>query len=188
VTAEKALPAQYRFDDSVAGRLLDLLVMTTDLGELLAGVTELAIEMVPGCESASVTVIHHRSPSTAAASDARALAVDESQYAGGPGPCLQAARTAQTVQVDDVATAATEEAWRRVAKGAAVTASLSLPLISSTNIEASLNLYSGRDDGWPAGALDQADALAAYAGNAITLAYRLNRREPENLYRWPYSS
>jgi transcriptional regulator with GAF, ATPase, and Fis domain len=170
--------------ESLAGTLLDLLVTSDHLHELLAGITDLAVETIPGCESASITVIHEMTPTTPASSGARARKLDESQYGQGQGPCLQAARTGQAIQIDDIPATPTD-AWQRAAREAHVTASLSMPLISSANIEAALNLYTGRDGGWPADAYNQAETLAAYAGDVITLAYRMTHPE-DGAPEWPY--
>jgi GAF domain len=170
--------------ESLAGTLLDLLVTTDHLHELLAGITDLAVETIPGCESASITLIHNMIPATVASSDARARKLDESQYGQGQGPCLQAARTSQAVQVDDIPTTPVD-AWQRAATGAGFTASLSMPLITSANIEAALNLYTGREGGWPTDAYHHTETLATYAGDAVTLAYRMTHPE-EGAPRWPY--
>lgn len=157
---------------SAAGRLLDLLVETTDLTELLTAVAELAVETIPGCDSASITVIHDGNPTTVAYSDERALAVDETQYSDGHGPCLQAARTDEVVEVADLLTSAVHEPWRRVALDAGITATLSLPIASEANIVAALNLHTSQPHGWPGDTFSHADDLVTYTGDALTLAYR----------------
>jgi hypothetical protein len=171
-------------EQSVPGRLLDLLVETIDLRQILATVTELAVETVPGCESASVTVIYERDPATVVSSDERAQAVDEAQYEAGAGPCLEAAGRDQIVQVDDVATAHIRGRWQQVALNAGIGATLSMPIASVANIAAGLNLYSGSVCGWPDEAVGAADLLTTYAGDAVTLAYRLNGETP--LVEYPH--
>jgi GAF domain-containing protein len=170
-----ATPAIGQLEQSVPGRLLDLLVETTDLRELLYAVTELAVETIPGCRSASVTVAYEREPATVASSDPEALAVDQAQYAAREGPCLLAARTDDIVQVNDVADADIPGPWREAALAVGFNAVLSVPIASDSNVAAGLNVYAGRS-GWSPEAVDAADLLAAYTGDAITLAYRINRR------------
>jgi GAF domain-containing protein len=169
---------------SVAGTLLDLLVTSDHLHELFTGITDLAVETIPGCESASITVIHNMVPTTPASSDGRARDLDESQYGQGHGPCVRAARSSQAVLVDDIS-AAPADAWQRAAQAAHLTASLSMPLITAGNIEAALNLYTGQDGGWPADAYNHAETLAAYAGDALTIAYRMSQPEAATA-EWPY--
>jgi hypothetical protein len=169
---------------SVAGILLDLLAATEQVSEIFADITQLAVGSIPGCESASITMIHDGIASTVAATDARAQSIDESQYRQGRGPCIEAARTAQVVQVDDVTTI-TNDLWRRTARHAQVTATLSIPLSVAANVEAGLNLYTGAEGGWPAEAYEDSERLGAYAGDAITVAYRLTH-PPAAPAGWPY--
>jgi hypothetical protein len=169
-------------DDSVPARLLDLLVVTTDLGELLGAVAEMATETVPGCSSASITVVHRGSPATIGASDERAMAIDQAQYREGAGPCIEAAYTESVAAVDEIG--ASQYAWQQVAQEKGVTATFSVPIPSSANIAASLNLYTTRATKWPRRTLIAADALASYAGDAITLAYRMTRHDPKGPNSW----
>lgn len=157
--------------ESTAGRLLDLLVETSDLRQLLVAVAELAVESIPGCDSASITLIRNGTPATVASSDARALKVDEFQYGGGHGPCLTAARTDDVVHVHDLSTSA-RDAWKAAAARAGLHSVLALPIASDMNVEAALNLYSTSPGPWPPEAQPVGEDLALYTGNAITLAYR----------------
>jgi transcriptional regulator with GAF, ATPase, and Fis domain len=159
----------------VPGQILDLLIETTGLADLLGAITDLAVTAVPGCVSASITLIRDSTPATIASSDARALAVDQKQYAEGRGPCMQAARTDTVVRIDDVAAAALRhDGWAATARTAGVTATMSLPIAAGPHIAAALNLYAGADGGWPEQAQTPAEALAAYTGDAILLSERLN--------------
>ena len=174
-------------------RLLDLLAEMASVDELLAQVAGLAVDVVPGCDLASITVIRDGSPATVASSDERAERVDEMQYMAGDGPCLRAARSDKPVRHDDTQhawlsevsddffrTGQSEPPWRRVARGADITAIVSLPIASSADIVAGLNVYRLSGTGWSQEALDVAEYLADYAGSALTVAYRLTngRSEP----------
>ena len=177
----------------VVERWLDLLAETAemaDVQELLSQVAYLAVDVVPGCDLASITVIRGGSPTTVASSDERGVRVDETQYAVGEGPCLQAARTSRQVRHDNTGPAwlseVTDESfrhgqveppWRRVAREAGITAILSTPIASSADIAAGVNIYSLSSTGWTQEALDVAEYLADYAGSALTVAYRLNRTQ-----------
>jgi GAF domain-containing protein/ANTAR domain-containing protein len=162
----------------VALRLLDLLCESTDLDQVLQAVTELAVEAIPGCDCASVTLIRDSTPVTVAASDERARTVDESQYAQTRGPCLEAALTDDVVQVDNVLVDASDQAWGAVAARAGIQASVSIPIPASADIAAALNVYTCQGHGWAQESIDAADSLAAYAGDAIILAHRLNASAP----------
>ena len=169
--------------ESAAGRLLDLLVETPDLHQLLEAVAALAVESIPGCDSASITLIREGSPATVASSDDRAVQVDEVQYGGGQGPCLQAARTDEVVHAHDLSGSA-QEAWKVAAARVGLHSVLALPIASDIDVVAALNLYSTSPGPWPAApppppppppppaAQPTGEDLALYTGNAITLAYR----------------
>jgi GAF domain-containing protein len=155
-----------------AGLVLDLLAQSHTAEEVLTGVSELAAELIDDVDMASVTMIRDGAPATVASSHEGAVAIDETQYTDGVGPCLHAVRTADLARVDDVETSATFEKWRVTARELGVTASASIPLPSTPHIAAALNLYSVRaGGGWDQDVLDSAEILANYAGDAITIAY-----------------
>jgi hypothetical protein len=158
---------------ALAALVLDLLAECETLQDVLTGIADLAVEAIGGIDAASVTLIRDGAPATVAASQESARAIDETQYADGHGPCLHAARTATLVQVDDVDQRADFEAWRRVARERGITATASIPIPATPHIAAALNLYSHRTGGgWDQDTLDAAEALATYAGDAVTVAYR----------------
>lgn len=164
-------------EESAAGRLLDLLVETSDLNDLLKAVAGLAVESVPGCDSASITVIRDGAPATVASFDARAVEVDDLQYGGGDGPCLRAARTDEVVQVHDLS-APVQDVWKMAAIRVGFHSVLALPIASETDVAAALNLYSTSPGPWPAAAQPVGEDLALYTGDAITLAYRHGTPRP----------
>jgi hypothetical protein len=178
-TRPAAKPLSRHAGESMAAQILDLLIETPDLADVLGAITDLAVDAVPGCACASITLIEEGVPMTVAASDARALDVDQPQYSHGQGPCVQAARTDTIVRIDDLAHAVPQpEPWRAAAISAGVTATLSLPIAAGPSIAASLNLYSSSDTGWPPQVQDAAEALAAYTGDAMILSTRLTEYAP----------
>ena len=68
--------------------------------ETLAAIARLAEETIPGCDSASVTVIEEGKPRTSVSTSELAAVVDGRQYATDAGPCLQAVRMQEVVRVD----------------------------------------------------------------------------------------
>lgn len=60
------------------------------LDEVLDGVVKAAVEAIPSCDAASITLSDKGRSWTAAASDEQAAAADELQYKLGEGPCLDA--------------------------------------------------------------------------------------------------
>src|SRR3954464_14793386 len=105
-----------------------------ELARALDDLARLAREGIPGCGSASVTVLHEGDAQTVSSSDDRALAIDEEQYDGESGPCLSAMRERGIVDVPDYTP---ERGWPRVpAKGQelGVHSGLSLPLEADGNV------------------------------------------------------
>ena len=172
-------PVRTRSTESAGARLLDLLAEMTTVEPFLVEVAALAVELVPECDTAAVTLIRDRGPALVAAFDDRARAVDETEHAAGLGPCLQAARTDQVVQTDDVAHVPPvieegDPAWSEVARAAGITATVSIPIPAGQGIAAALNLYRVDGTGWPPGSLDVAEEIATYAGSAVLVAFRLD--------------
>nr|WP_269328373.1 GAF domain-containing protein [Kineosporia mesophila] len=165
---------EHTADESAAGRLLDLLIETPDLNDLLGAAADLAVESLPGCDYASITVIRDGAPATVASSDERAAKIDELQYNHGQGPCLQAARTDQVVQVPDLSSTTWDLPWKDAAAAIGIHSALALPIASDADIAAALNLFSTRPGAWPASTQAMGEELALYIGSAITLAYRRN--------------
>src|SRR4051794_28777876 len=67
---------------------------------VLVDVVRLAARAVPGCDAASITLLHEAVPRTAAATDHRAHEVDSAQCRRSDGPSLLAIRTGAPVLVD----------------------------------------------------------------------------------------
>src|SRR3954453_7489595 len=59
-----------------------------ELARALEDLARLAREGIPGCASASVTVLHEGQARTMSTSDDRALQIDKEQYESESGPCL----------------------------------------------------------------------------------------------------
>src|SRR4051812_31700306 len=78
-SATARLNAERSIDDLIAGRLLDLLVDRREANDVLHEMTQLTVDIVPGCEWASITVIHDGAAATVAASDACARSLDQAQ-------------------------------------------------------------------------------------------------------------
>jgi GAF domain-containing protein len=92
-----------------------------------------------------------------ASSDATANAVDELQYSGGDGPCLQAMRTGEPVRVEDVLTETRWGMYAGLAAQAGIRSSLSYPIVIGGESVGALNLYSTLAGVWAAD--DEAAAL-----------------------------
>src|SRR4051812_48805717 len=76
----------------------------TTLRDMFQCVVDLARASLPRVTEASVTVVRGTGAYTSAYTGGLALALDESQYTLGYGPCLQAAAATTVESVSDMAT------------------------------------------------------------------------------------
>ena len=113
---------------------------------MFAGALDLALDSVEGASVVSVSFIIDGTPQTTASSDeARSLAVDAAQYEADRGPCLDAARRGQVVDLADVTAVEAAGAYPEFAQAAVasgVASSLSIPMDDGADLVGSLNFYS----------------------------------------------
>lgn len=175
--------ADFPADGLEAGReaLRRFLVGEDDLTTMLTKIAIIGTETVPGCDVASITMLHKGAPSTPVFTDKVALALDETQYRIGDGPCLAAIRHCGLEHV----TTSSDERWpafNAVARQRGVLAVLSVPLGSEDVVLGGLNLYSQSVAEYDAEARETAclfaDQLGLAAANATiyTEAYELSRQ------------
>lgn len=143
----------------------DLENASTD--RMLQRIAELAKAVIPGVAEASVSLIAHDKPGTAAYTGSLALDLDESQYGRGYGPCLEAAVGEQIREITD---ARRESRWPDyvkvcVARGAL--SSLSVPVPVREAVHGALNLYAVEPDAFDDEARDVARTFASYAAVAV---------------------
>jgi GAF domain-containing protein len=153
-------------------QLLGLLIDTPSVDAFLNEVARLAADVVTPAAAAGITIRRNDQPFTVATSNNLAAQVDEIQYGGDEGPCLDALRTGVLVQVDDLTQ---DERWNRyrphaIAHG--VISSLSLPLAVDGQTIAALNLYSGQRAAFAGTTRQHAETFAAQCAAALTLTLR----------------
>ncbi len=158
--------------DELAVQLSELartLQQQTDPHDALVGIVRAAVQLIPGCDEGSISVVLNRRHVTSeAASGELPRVVDALQNETGQGPCLDAVYHQETVRVSDMAG---EQRWplfarRALAAGAAGMLSFQL-YVEGDNLGA-LNLYSQRpgafdDESEHVGLLFAAHAAVAYA-------------------------
>ena len=161
------------YDLAIAYRdLQKLLITTSELDAFLGELAALAVDVIATMSACGITLRREGKPTTVTSSDALALRIDELQYGGGVGPCLQALHTGQIVTVSDLAT---EQRWGDFpshALSSGVAASLSVPLTAGEATIGAMNLYSVTAHEFSAGEISQATAFAAQASGALTLVER----------------
>jgi hypothetical protein len=111
----------------------------------LVTIAQLSADLIAPVAYASITAYRDDAVTTVATSSEIALAVDQAQYDGQAGPCLDALDTASPVAVPNVAATMRWPGFRASAYRLGVSASLSIPLFAGRGTAvAGLNLY-GRD-------------------------------------------
>ncbi len=161
--------------------LIDVLHAGVDdapsLLDLFDRVTAEAVRLLPDVGWAGITALFDDGyPLTAAHTDALVLIVDEWQYAGQDGPCLQAMRTGVPVAMS---LPAVQHRWPALGRHAAqvgVRSFLAVPLHAEGRSAGVLNLYSPADEP-PEPDADLLTVLTEYAGRGLT-AYGNSRPYP----------
>jgi GAF domain-containing protein len=161
--------------DDVTGALETLtaaLEIDDDFTVLLQRVCEQVTRAVPGVDEATVTLLTDGGPNTAATTSDLVTELDQDQYAGGDGPCLQAASTGKIVRVMIAEAVERWPVFGRDAAAAGFGSFLSAPLVVNDEHAGAINCYSYQRDGFVE--LDE-KLLDLYTG-AATAVLRVYRR------------
>lgn len=153
--------------------LTSMMLSTAGVDELLEHLAKLAAERVAPAAACGITMRQDdHQPATVASSGPIATYVDEIQYGGDDGPCLQSMRTGVTVLVNDLVAERRWGSYPGEALATGVRASLSLPLVVDGELRGALNLYALQPDAFGPDDLDRAERVAAQASAALTVAVR----------------
>lgn len=161
-------------DDGYAAalsRLASLLLDDQHLGAVLGDVLDAVRLALPDLAAATITTIDDDGGyATAAASDARAQAVDEVEYAHAEGPCVEALETGEEQLVDDVRGDHRYPAFERAANDNGYGAVAGLPLRANGRTYGALNLYGESPGGIDEQTLALCRQLAGPAGAVLANA------------------
>lgn len=151
-----------------------------DLVETRAAVTRHAVEQVPGCDYAGISLIRrHGGVTTVAPTDETAERIHVIQNELGEGPCLSSINDHLIYQVDDLSK---DERWPRFAGRVvdefSVSSLLSFRLFTSEDTTGALNLYAAVPNAFDAHSRAVGTILAAHAAIAMASA---REREHEHL-------
>lgn len=138
--------------------------------QVLSRVAELAKTALPQVHDVSVTLISRGRPTTAAHTGERALALDESQYAAGYGPCLDAATDMTTNLITDMASEQRWPAFTAQAVSVGALSSLSVGIALHDDVVGALNIYANAPEAFDRSSIDLAQTFASYASAALTNA------------------
>ena len=141
-------------------------VDTAPAEQTLRQVTELAKQTLPGVEDVSLTLIEHGQPRSPVFTGQLAVDLDERQYELGFGPCLDAAKTGQTIVVDDNTDGPYRE-FARTAGRAGVRHTLSVGMPIAARSIGGLNIYLTADAPLSRAFLEYAEVFTSYAAVAV---------------------
>jgi GAF domain-containing protein len=168
--------------------LFSVLLPDTTMTDLLDRVTELAARTVGNCTFAGITMGQDGTMETPVYTDERSPRVDQVQYDTGTGPCVEAFRTGEVLEIRDTAT---EERWRHFCDAALeenIRSTLSVPLDVSgnrTEVLGALNLYSEVPHAFDDEARASTEAFAQQAAIVVAnaRAYWGAKEQSEQLQR-----
>lgn len=143
--------------------LSGILIQEESVDTTLQRIADLAVQVIPGCDGASVTLMDNGLPHTKVRTDDEVLAVDEAQYDVGDGPCLDAI---EHRRINLVSVTQARDEWPEFLQAAqqfGVRSFLAAPLLVHNTPIGALNLYSR--DGMGFDALDEA-LIGLFTGQA----------------------
>jgi GAF domain-containing protein len=168
VDATPAPNAAERRDPLHAFAELALITVNADPpGQTLRRVAELAKQSLAGVQDVSLTVIEDGRPRSVVFTGPLAIDLDERQYELGFGPCLDAAKTGETIIVDTGSDDPPYREFARTAARAGVQHAVSVGLPIAQHSIGGLNIYKTLPGGFPVGFLEHAEAFAGYAAVAV---------------------
>jgi GAF domain-containing protein len=138
------------------------------LDELLDRALALAVDIVPGCEQAGISLLQNRVIETPASVGELAARCDKLQEQLADGPCVTALLEADVIRVDDMLD---EVRWPEFAAGAAhagVRSLLACRLATQRNKLGALNMYSTEPNAFSAESEAMAIGYAAHVSLALS--------------------
>jgi signal transduction histidine kinase len=139
-----------------------------------------AVTAIPGADGAGLTLFDGARADTVVATSPFVRAVDEIQYAMGEGPCITAARQAQTVRLGSVGQDADYPQFGPQAAQLGVHSMLSLPLFSEGRdgeVLGSINVYARSFDAFDERAQELGELFAVPAAISVRNAQALSRSQ-----------
>ena len=163
-------------DDELAATLAEFarsVQQQDDPDSTLAAIVRAAVELIPGCDDGSISVVFgRRTVSSRAASSELPAVIDALQESTGQGPCLDAAYIHETVRVPDMATETRWPVFAPLAAAAGAAGMLACQLYVEGDDLGALNLFSRTPGGLDEESEHIALMFAAHAAVAYATAQR----------------
>ncbi len=144
------------------------LVDTPSLESLLERALELAVEIVPGCEEAGISLLQNRTVETPASFGQLAARCDKLQEQLGEGPCITALLESDIIRIDDVAGDARWPQFAARAVDLGVRSMLACRLSTQRDKLGALNMYSTRTNAFTPESEAMATGYAAHVSLALS--------------------
>lgn len=134
--------------------------------------TKAAFHLGPD-RACSITAADHEGVRRVASSDPRAAHCDEVEVAAGEGPCLDAMRDLQVVQVPEIQEARRWSAWARVTHGVGYRSAVAFPCHLDGPATATLNVYATTTGGWDRDTFAVCDSYAELVAAMVDMCARI---------------
>lgn len=158
---------------AVFAALAQILYSATDDADVYNAICSAAVELIPGCDHASLMLRRGNTTVTVAASDEIAAFADDLERATGEGPCLDALET-ETPQLES--DLRTPNQWPEFARQALsktpIRGSMGFRLLVDRRKIGALNLFSDTPGAFSEDIADVAIVLVSFASVAVTALSR----------------
>lgn len=119
-----------------------------DLGKMLQAVCEHAVQVAPGADMASLTLVRDGVPETVASTDQATVNFDREQYRLGDGPCVRAAESGLPIRVDVRTVEGRWPEFAAAARNLGVASFLAAPLTVDEDMAGAINLFGFGEHGF----------------------------------------
>ena len=156
-------------DADLRAGLAGLARLTFRLGleDMLTRVATYAVRAIPGADGAGLTLLEDDRADTIVATAAFVSEIDDIQYGVGQGPCITAAREAQTVISGSLGA---DPRWRKFGGTVArlgVHSVVSLPLVTPDRVVGAMNVYAHAKHAFDERAAELGEIFAVPAAVAV---------------------
>ena len=151
--------------------LQNLVLDGPDVSDFLHQLAILASAIVPGTHC-GITLRRNHEVATVASTDAVAMRMDEVQYHGGRGPCLQSMQDGVRVDVPDMAAETRWGDYGAYAVTNGIHSAFSLPLNLNGGTLGAVNLFSATAQAFTEHDIDRTQAFTGQAGTALSILLR----------------
>lgn len=170
----------YEQPEADSGYLQRMILESSEIESFLNALTHLAVHELsdPGEEVlCGITLLRHKRAATVASSSQEAQDLDEIQYSGMDGPCLNAAREQMIIHIPDLDA---DGRWAEYARNVAargIRTVLAIPFQLEQGDQAALNLYGKVPQEFTTEKVTLAQGYASEASQAFAIALKMARHQ-----------